>query len=164
MEVVCPFKMFLIPICRERVFKGLVIDAHNLIPELAPHIMKSIKTVHGDGGPGTIRECTYNEESGYSGLTSTLRIDILDAENFVYRHTIIKGVVYGRMHSVVHEMKFESLGHDKCICKVSTEYHLKEEIDTEHLKWTCIYCCMGGHPKCLKLRIDAIDNEILVRK
>ncbi|OWM88120.1 major strawberry allergen Fra a 1.06-like [Punica granatum] len=128
MEVVCPFKMFLIPICRERVFKGLVIDAHNLIPELAPHIMKSIKTVHGDGGPGTIRECTYNEESGYSGLTSTLRIDILDAENFVYRHTIIKGVVYGRMHSVVHEMKFESLGHDKCICKVSTEYHLKEGI------------------------------------
>ncbi|OWM88118.1 major strawberry allergen Fra a 1.06-like [Punica granatum] len=128
MQVACTYQEFVIPISRERAFKGMAVDVHNLVVKAAPHIMKSVKTIHGDGGPGTIRECTYTKESGCSAIVGTLRVDILDAKNFVYRHTITDGDAYRMMYSVIVEMRYEALGHDKCICKMSTEHHPKEGI------------------------------------
>lgn len=57
------------------------------------------------------------------------RIDECDPENFVHKQTLIKGgLLFDKMHSVVYEVNFEPLGHDKCVCKVATEYHPKEGI------------------------------------
>lgn len=42
-----------------RLFKALVTDSHNLIPTLLPQAVKSVQTIHGDGGPGSIRQITF---------------------------------------------------------------------------------------------------------
>lgn len=50
------------PIPPARLFKALVIDAHNLIPKLLPQVVKSIELVHGDGGAGSIMQVNFIEE------------------------------------------------------------------------------------------------------
>lgn len=47
----------------------------------------------------------------------------------MYGQTIIEGILLSeKKHSVVYEVRFEALGHDRCICKIATEYHLKEGV------------------------------------
>lgn len=42
-----------------RLFKALIVDADNLIPQIAPLAIKSIDTLHGNGGPGTIKQINF---------------------------------------------------------------------------------------------------------
>jgi hypothetical protein len=43
------------------MFKALILDADNLIPKLMPQAIKSVETVEGNGGPGTIQKITLSE-------------------------------------------------------------------------------------------------------
>lgn len=43
----------------ERLFKALVLDGDNLIPQLAPNAVKSVEILEGDGGVGTTKKVTY---------------------------------------------------------------------------------------------------------
>ncbi|KAF1890450.1 hypothetical protein Lal_00041185 [Lupinus albus] len=45
----------------ERLFKALILDAHNLIPKLLPQAIKKVEVVEGNGGPGTIQQITIAE-------------------------------------------------------------------------------------------------------
>lgn len=42
-----------------KLFKALVVDAHNLIPKIAPQIIQDYQILQGDGGVGTIRKITF---------------------------------------------------------------------------------------------------------
>lgn len=39
-----------------RMFKALILDMDNLLLKIMPDVFKSIETLQGDGGPGTVRE------------------------------------------------------------------------------------------------------------
>lgn len=50
---------FTSPAPAARLFKALILDAHNLYPKIAPLGIKSIDTIEGDGGPGSIKQINF---------------------------------------------------------------------------------------------------------
>ncbi|KAK9992167.1 hypothetical protein SO802_027152 [Lithocarpus litseifolius] len=44
-----------------KLFKAFVLDGDNLIPKVAPHAIKSVEIIEGNGGPGTIKKITFGE-------------------------------------------------------------------------------------------------------
>ena len=44
-----------------RLFKALILDSDNLIPKAAPQAVKSIETISGIGGPGSIKKVHLGE-------------------------------------------------------------------------------------------------------
>jgi hypothetical protein len=45
-----------------KMFKALILDADNLLPKLMPQAIRSVETVEGNGGPGTIKKITFAED------------------------------------------------------------------------------------------------------
>ena len=45
----------------DRMFKALILDSDNLIPKAAPQAVKSIETISGIGGPGSIKKVHLGE-------------------------------------------------------------------------------------------------------
>jgi hypothetical protein len=43
------------------MFKALILDSHNLIPNLVPQSIKSIELVQGDGGVGSIKQTNFSK-------------------------------------------------------------------------------------------------------
>lgn len=43
------------------MYKAFVLDADNLIPKILPQAIKSVETLQGDGGAGTIKITTFGE-------------------------------------------------------------------------------------------------------
>ncbi|OWM88122.1 hypothetical protein CDL15_Pgr016695 [Punica granatum] len=126
METICFYEEFLVPVPRDRLFRAAVIDGDNLTPKLLPHVFKSMDTIDGDGGPGTIKRTVFNEESGLRTGDQLYRIDVLDSENFIYRITLIEGSsLFERVESVVYEVTYADLGNNNCVVRVATEYHPK---------------------------------------
>lgn len=52
---------FTSPVPAGIMFKALILDADDLIPKLMPQAIKSVETVEGNGGPGTIKKITLSE-------------------------------------------------------------------------------------------------------
>lgn len=61
MGVVTYTEEFASPIPAPRLFKALIVDADNLIPKIVPQAIKSIETIEGDGGPGSIKQMNFIE-------------------------------------------------------------------------------------------------------
>lgn len=49
-----------------KMFNAFVLDADNLIPRVLPQAIKTVETLEGDGGAGTIKLTTFGE-----GMIST---------------------------------------------------------------------------------------------
>lgn len=49
-----------------KLFKSFILDSDNLIPKVLPQAFKSIETLEGDGGPGTVKLITFGEGKNYS--------------------------------------------------------------------------------------------------
>ena len=49
------------PIPPAKMFKASVLDADNLAHKMMPDAIKSVETLEGDGGPGTIKLTTFGE-------------------------------------------------------------------------------------------------------
>ncbi|THG14707.1 hypothetical protein TEA_015638 [Camellia sinensis var. sinensis] len=54
---------FTTSVAPNKMFKALILDSHNLIPKLLPQSIKSIEYVQGNGGPGSIKQTNFHEES-----------------------------------------------------------------------------------------------------
>lgn len=44
-----------------KMFKAFALDSDNLIPKILPQAIKSIETLEGNGGPGTIKQINFGE-------------------------------------------------------------------------------------------------------
>lgn len=44
-----------------RLFKAFILDGDNLVPKCLPQAVKSVETIQGDGGPGSIKLTTFGE-------------------------------------------------------------------------------------------------------
>ncbi|XP_030463070.1 major allergen Pru ar 1-like [Syzygium oleosum] len=119
---------FTTPIAPSRMFEALILDSHNLIPKIAPQGIKSIEFVEGDGGAGSIKVTNFAEGGHLKFLKH--RIDALDTENLVCKYTLIEGdVVFNKIESVAYEVKFLASSDSGCVCKMTSEYHTKGDVE-----------------------------------
>lgn len=44
-----------------RLFNGFILHGDTLIPKCLPQAIKSVETIQGDGGPGSIKLTTFGE-------------------------------------------------------------------------------------------------------
>ncbi|KAK1419237.1 hypothetical protein QVD17_28400 [Tagetes erecta] len=127
---------FTSPVPAARLFKALILDAHNLYPKITPLGIKSIDTVEGDGGPGSIKQINFAQD----GLVTHVKhkVDALDEEKMVYAYTLIEGgeVATEKIESISYEMKFENSPNGGCIGNNTSKYHIKEgfEIKEDDIK------------------------------
>ncbi|KAL3727738.1 hypothetical protein ACJRO7_032476 [Eucalyptus globulus] len=119
---------FTTPIAPSRMFKALIVDSHNLIPKIAPQGIKSIEFVEGDGGAGSIKVTNFAEGGHLKSVKH--KIDALDTENLVCKYTLIEGdVIFDKIESVVYEVQFLPSGDGGCVCKMTSEYHTKVDVE-----------------------------------
>ncbi|KAI3894797.1 hypothetical protein MKW92_042501 [Papaver armeniacum] len=76
---------FACSVAPHRLFHGLFMDAHNLIPKIMP-VVKSVDFVSGDGGPGSIQQVNFVD--GYQMKYLKNRLDFKDKENCAINYTI----------------------------------------------------------------------------
>ncbi|OWM88107.1 hypothetical protein CDL15_Pgr016680 [Punica granatum] len=54
------------------------------------------------------------------------RINAVDAEKLVCNYTLIESdIAFDKIESVVYEVKFEASSDGGCVCKMTSEYHVK---------------------------------------
>ncbi|XP_059434439.1 major allergen Pru ar 1-like [Corylus avellana] len=115
---------FTSPIPAPKLFKALILDADNLLPKLLPQAIKSIETVEGDGGPGTIKKITIAEGTHIKHLKH--RIDAVEEEKLTYSYTLIEGDdLLDKFESISYEIKFESSPDGGAKCTNLSKYHPK---------------------------------------
>ncbi|KAI3494551.1 hypothetical protein L1887_40683 [Cichorium endivia] len=117
---------FTSPIPAARLFKALILDAHNLFPKITPLAIKSIDTLEGDGGPGSIKQINFEQDGQVKYVKH--KVDALDEEKMVYAYTLVEGgeVSKDNIESISYEMKFEPNPNGGCIGNKISKYHMKE--------------------------------------
>ncbi|KAK3417990.1 hypothetical protein EUGRSUZ_H03969 [Eucalyptus grandis] len=108
---------FSTPVTPSGMFKALIVDSHYLISKIAPLGIKSIEFVEGYGSAVSIK-------------SSKRKIDTLYTENLVCKYTLIEGdVIFGKIESIVYEVQFLASSDSGCICKMTSEYHTKGDVE-----------------------------------
>ncbi|KAF7850817.1 hypothetical protein BT93_L4977 [Corymbia citriodora subsp. variegata] len=111
-----------------RMFKALILDSHNVIPKIVPEGIKSMEFIEGDGGVGSIKQTNFGE-SAHIKYTKH-KIDALDVENFYCKYTLIESdVKFDKIVFVVYEVKFVASDNGGCVCKMTSEYHSKDNAE-----------------------------------
>ncbi|KAL6188533.1 hypothetical protein ACLB2K_039925 [Fragaria x ananassa] len=114
----------------ERMFKALILDAHNLCPKLMFSSIKSIEFLEGEGEVGTIKQINFTEASPMRYAKH--RIDALDKENLMCRYTFIESDaaehLLDKLEYITYDVKFEGYGRGGCICHLTSEYKAKDGI------------------------------------
>ncbi|XP_031398239.1 major allergen Pru ar 1-like isoform X2 [Punica granatum] len=117
------------------MFRALILDSHNLIPKIAPQGIKSIEFVEGDGGVGSIKQTNFSDGGHLKWLKH--RIEAIDAEKLACKYTLIESdTEFSKIETVVYEVKFEASSDGGCVCKMTSEYHVKAcvELKEEDVK------------------------------
>ncbi|XP_030441451.1 major strawberry allergen Fra a 1-3-like [Syzygium oleosum] len=117
-----------------RLFKAMFLDSHHILPKIVPGGIKSIEFIEGDGGVGSIKQTNFGESSHIKYTKH--KIDALDAGSFYCKYTMIESdIKFDKIDCVVEEVKFVAAG-SGCICKMTSEYHVKEgcELKEEDIK------------------------------
>ncbi|OWM88095.1 major allergen Pru ar 1-like [Punica granatum] len=115
-------------IAPSRMFKALILDSHNLIPKIAPQGIKSIEFIEGDSGPGSIKQTNFADGGHLKWLKH--RIDAIDVEKLACKYTLIESdILFDKIELVVYEVKFEASSDGGCVCKMTSEYHVKAGVE-----------------------------------
>ncbi|KAJ6430512.1 hypothetical protein OIU84_021836 [Salix udensis] len=121
MDVTGYTQEFTCPIAPARMFKALILDSNNLIPNLLPQFVKSVDLIHGDGGAGSIEQVNFTEGTDIKYVKH--RIDELDRVNLVCKYTMIEGDPLGdKLESIAYEVRFEVGSDGGCNCKMTSSY------------------------------------------
>ncbi|MCL7049010.1 hypothetical protein MKW94_005626 [Papaver nudicaule] len=110
---------FVYPVAPHRLFHGLFVDAHNLMPKIMP-VVKSVDFVSGDGGPGSVQQVNFVD--GYQMKYVKNRLDFKDKENCAINYTAIESDSFGdRIDYIISEVKFDAAsdGGSKCTIKTT---------------------------------------------
>ncbi|CAK9145618.1 unnamed protein product [Ilex paraguariensis] len=110
-----------------KMFKAFVLDGDTLIPKVLPQAIKSVEIIEGDGGAGTIKVITFGEGSQFKSVKH--KVDGIDKENLTYSYSIIEGdALMGVLESISYVVKINSHADGGSICKTSSTYHTKGDV------------------------------------
>ncbi|XP_027329790.1 class 10 plant pathogenesis-related protein 2D-like [Abrus precatorius] len=133
-----------------KLYKALVKDADNLIPK-AVEAIKSVETVEGNGGPGTIKKLTFVED----GQTKYLlhKVEAIDEANLGYNYSIVGGVgLPDTVEKISFESKLVAGPNGGSIGKVTVKYQTKgnaepseEEIKNGKAKGDALFKAIEGY-------------------
>ncbi|XP_073309072.1 major allergen Pru ar 1-like [Primulina huaijiensis] len=116
---------FASPIAPGRLFNALILNSNTLLPKLLPQSIKSVETLQGDGGAGSIEQVNFTESSHFKYVKH--RINELDKEKLTCKYSMIEGDMLGdKVERIEYDIKFESSDDGGCICKMTSEYHAVE--------------------------------------
>lgn len=105
-----------------RLFKGSIIDSHNLIPQLMPQAIKSIEITQGSGGAGSIKQINLAQGGNFSYLK--YKIDELNEETYTYNYTLIEGdALTDKLEKITYEVQFEESANGGTISKMTSKYY-----------------------------------------
>ncbi|MCL7042327.1 hypothetical protein MKW94_027641 [Papaver nudicaule] len=112
------------PVEAHRMFHAMFLDAHNLMPKIMPHAVKSVDFVSGDGGSGSIQQVNFCEGGPVKYVKN--RLDSKDKDNFECNYTVIESDAFGdKVDHISNKIKFEVSPGGGCICKLKSSYHPK---------------------------------------
>ncbi|KAI3948257.1 hypothetical protein MKX01_014856 [Papaver californicum] len=110
-SVVAPHKMF----------HAFFLD--DLMPKIIPSI-KSIESVSGDGGPGSIQKVNFVDESPVKYAKNIT--DSIDKDNLMCKYTVFESDAFGdKIDCISNELKVEASPDGGCIIKTKNTYHPK---------------------------------------
>ncbi|MCD7464241.1 hypothetical protein HAX54_052332 [Datura stramonium] len=135
MGIITVIDEFTSPISAQRMFKASILDGDNLLPKIAPQVIKNVEIIHGDGGPGSIKQMNFVEGGEIKYVKN--RIDALDKENMTYAYTVIESdALMDKIESISYEIKLEPTPDGGCKIKRTTNCHTKPgvEIKEEEIK------------------------------
>ncbi|GER30558.1 sal m 1 allergen [Striga asiatica] len=138
MAVIKISQSFKTKVSPNRMFKALILDSHNLAPQLMFSSIKSIEFIHGKGEPGTIKQLNFTQDSPFNYAKH--RIDAIDEHNCTCKYTFIEGdALMDKLDQITYQVKFEPYGYGGCVCRITSEYYTKDNVeikeeDIEHGK------------------------------
>ncbi|KAK4483293.1 hypothetical protein RD792_010478 [Penstemon davidsonii] len=138
MGVIKVYQSFRTQVTPDRMFKALILDSHNICPQLMFSSIESIQFLQGNGKPGTIKQLNFTQASPFTYVKH--RIDAIDEEKHMCRYTFIEGdALMDKLDQIIYEVKFEPYGFQGCVCNITSEYYAKENVeikeqDIEHGK------------------------------
>ncbi|CAI9776783.1 unnamed protein product [Fraxinus pennsylvanica] len=128
MGVVKVSQSFKTKVTPDRMFKALILDSHNLCPQLMFSSIKSIEYLQGNGDAGSIKQLNFTEASPFRYVKHI--IDDLDKEKWSCKFTMIEGdALMDKLEKITYDVKFEPYGYGGCVCRISSEYHTKENVE-----------------------------------
>ncbi|XP_020589385.1 major pollen allergen Bet v 1-M/N-like [Phalaenopsis equestris] len=106
----------------DRIWKGGVLDSHNLLPKILPDFISSVELSEGDGGPGTLKKIIFTDAvKEFRSIKE--KNEVLDSENHIVKHSVIEGGLIGlRLKSYSFELKFEVINNSETLGKLKIEY------------------------------------------
>ncbi|KAK7363526.1 hypothetical protein VNO77_05672 [Canavalia gladiata] len=133
-----------------KLYKALVTDADTLIPK-AVDAIKSVETVEGNGGPGTIKKLTFVEDGETKHVLH--KVEAIDEANFGYNYSIVGGVgLPDTVEKISFESKLVAGPNGGSIGKVTIKYQTKgnaepseEEIKTGKAKGDALFKAIEGY-------------------
>ncbi len=133
-----------------RLYKALTIDGDTIIPKVIPGF-RTVEIVEGNGGPGTIKKLTFEED----GQTKELlhKIDSIDQANLKYNYSIVGGT---DLPATVEKISFEAHlvvgSNGGSIAKHNINYHTKgnasfseEEVMAGKAKGDALFKAIEGY-------------------
>ncbi|KAE8685764.1 Major allergen Pru av 1 [Hibiscus syriacus] len=103
--------------------------------EVAPHAIKSVEVLEGDGGPGTIKKINFADGIGFNYVKN--KIHKLDKESRSYSDCVIEGdALNNKLEKISDENKFDPAPNGGTIIKITTKFHTvgDSEITEEEMK------------------------------
>ncbi|KAJ9546717.1 hypothetical protein OSB04_019260 [Centaurea solstitialis] len=87
----------------DKVFK-LFSYFDNIAPKVNPAVFKSIETVEGNGGVGTVKIFTFGDAVPFT--SGKYKVDVIDTSSFSYNYSFFEGdCLMGILDSINHHIK-----------------------------------------------------------
>ncbi|KAI7755475.1 hypothetical protein M8C21_024338 [Ambrosia artemisiifolia] len=109
----------------DKLFK-VIANFHTLAPKAVPQVYKSITTIEGDGGVGTIQSHVYGDGVPYT--TSKQKFEVVDLNNFYVEYTVFEGdILSDYLDSITHRIKISPTADGASVYKHTTVFNCKGE-------------------------------------
>ncbi|KAM7256590.1 hypothetical protein ACFE04_012331 [Oxalis oulophora] len=109
-----------------RVFNSFV-NADVVFLKVAAEHIKSVETLEGDGGVGTIRKIVFHE--GHGGFIKQ-KIEVIDKANLQYNDSVIEGdAIVGSIEKILNENKIIPNADGGSIVKSKSTFYTTDETE-----------------------------------
>ncbi|OWM67380.1 pathogenesis-related protein STH-21-like [Punica granatum] len=128
MAVTCFTQEFSISIAPSRMFSPEPQTPTTSSPRLPLRVLRALDLLREMAVLESIKQTNFASGGHLQWLKH--RIDAIDTEKLICNYTRIESdITFDKIEPVVYEVKFEALGDRGCLCKMTSEYHVKASVE-----------------------------------